>query len=141
MRAMGLDIGEKTVGVALSDELGLAGHPLTTLRRRSSRHDAVDIVSLIETHGVTDVVVGWPLDLGGREGPATRRVSALVDALSPLLPPGTHLHKWDERFSTQAVERVLIEADLSRARRKKVIDRQAAAFILQGWLDAYRANQ
>jgi putative Holliday junction resolvase len=141
VRAIGLDIGEKSVGVALSDELGIAGHPLTTLRRRGSRHDAVDIASLVETHSVTDVVVGWPLDLAGRQGPATRRVNSLVEALGPLLPPGTRLHKWDERFSTKAVERVLIEADLSRKRRKQVVDRQAAVFILQGWLDAYRTNQ
>jgi putative Holliday junction resolvase len=138
---MGLDIGEKTVGIALADELRMSAHPLTTLSRKGTRGDALELMKLIEQHQVSDLIVGWPLELSGREGPATRRVQALVDALTPLLPPGLEIHRWDERFSTAAVERVLIEADLSRQKRKRVIDQQAAVFILQGWLDAHRRKQ
>jgi putative Holliday junction resolvase len=83
-------------------------------------------------------VVGWPLELSGEVGPRARRVQVFIDALRERLPARIAVHTWDERFSTVAVERVLIEADLSRRRRRQVVDRQAAAYILQGWLDAHR---
>jgi putative Holliday junction resolvase len=84
------------------------------------------------------VVVGWPLELSGAVGPRAKRVQVLIDAVRARLPAEVPVHHWDERFSTVAVERILIEGDLSRKKRKTVIDRAAAAYILQGWLDANR---
>jgi putative Holliday junction resolvase len=138
---MGLDVGSKTIGVAISDELGIAANPVATLSRRGTANDAAQVASLAEAREVGDVVVGWPLDLSGRVGLRARRVQVFIDALRAALPAEVGLHRWDERFSTVAAERVLLEADLSRARRRQVVDRQAAAFILQGWLDARRRGE
>lgn len=138
---MGLDVGMKTIGVAVTDELRLAGHPLETLARKGTAPDVETIVALVAARDVGDVVVGLPLDLSGRVGPRARRVRVLIDALRARLGPlGVQVHEWDERFSTVAVERVLLDANLSRARRKQVVDKQAAAFILQGWLDAQQST-
>jgi len=138
MRALGLDVGSKTIGVALSDELGLVGHPLTTLARRGNTSDAEAIAALVAEHAIGTVVVGLPLELSGAAGPAAQRVRQLVEVLRARLGEEVTIDEWDERFSTAAVERVLIEADLSRRRRRQVVDQQAAAYILQGWLDARR---
>ena len=137
MRALGLDVGSKTIGLALSDGLGLAAHPLMTLERAGTSRDVARLAELIAEHEVTDVVVGLPLELSGKVGHRARRVRVLSDALTAALPTIV-MHEWDERFSTAAVERVLLGADVSRAKRKRVIDKQAAAYILQGWLDAHR---
>ena len=137
---MGLDVGMKTIGVAVSDELGIAAHPVTTIERAGTAPDAARVAALVAEREVGDVVVGWPLDLNGREGPRTRRVAVFEEALRAALPESVAMHRWDERFSTAAVERVLIEADLSRRRRKEVVDKQAAAYILQGWLDGRRTS-
>ena len=137
---MGLDVGSKTIGVAVSDELGIAAHPVTTIERAGTAPDAAAVAALVAEREVTEVVVGWPLELDGREGPRARRVAVFEEALRAALSASVSMHRWDERFSTAAVERVLIEADLSRRRRKQVIDQQAAAYILQGWLDARRTS-
>jgi putative Holliday junction resolvase len=136
MRVMGLDVGSKTIGVAVSDELGLLAHPRVTLARAGTRADVAALARLCAEEEVTQVVVGLPLTLDGEIGPRAKRVLVLVEALRAGL--GLPVDTWDERFSTAAVERTLIEADLSRKKRKEVIDRSAAAFILQGWLDARR---
>lgn len=138
MRALGLDVGSKTIGVALADAMGYAAHPLEVLARRGTEADVAAIVALVSEHEVTDVVVGLPLDLQGRVGHRARRVRVLTEALEAALAGVAAVHEWDERFSTSAVERVLVDADLSRRRRKQVVDKQAAAFILQGWLESRR---
>jgi putative holliday junction resolvase len=135
---MGLDVGSKTIGVAISDELGIAANPITTVSRRGTAADATTIATLVADREVAAVVVGWPLELSGLVGPRARRVQVFIDALRVALPEQVAMHTWDERFSTVAVERVLLEADLSRRKRRQVVDRQAAAYILQGWLDARR---
>jgi putative Holliday junction resolvase len=137
MRVVGLDVGMKTIGVAVSDELGLAAHPRKTLARKGTAPDVAAVRELCTKEGAERVVVGLPLELSGKVGPRAKRVLVLVAALEAGL--GLPVETWDERFSTVGAERVLLEADLSRARRKQVIDAQAAAFILQGWLDARRA--
>jgi putative Holliday junction resolvase len=137
---MGLDVGMKTIGIAVSDELRLAAHPVTTIERAGTAPDAARVAALVAEREVGDVVVGWPLELDGREGLRVRRVAVFEEALRAALPESVTMHRWDERFSTAAVERVLIEADLSRRRRKQVVDQQAAAYILQGWLDARRTS-
>jgi putative holliday junction resolvase len=140
VRVLGLDVGSKTIGVALSDALGLAAHPLVTLARKGTAADADAIARLCGEHEAVAVVVGWPLEMSGQVGPRARRVGVLCDAVRERLGASVPLHLWDERFSTVAVERVLIDADLSRKKRKAVIDRSAAAYILQGWLDGNRSS-
>lgn len=138
MRALGLDLGDKTIGIAVSDELGLAAHPRETLARRGTRSDVEQVALCVAAVGAEVVVVGLPLLLTGMIGPRAKKTLAFVAALRARLGAAVPVETWDERFSTVAVERVLLEADLSRARRKQVIDKQAAAFILQGWLEARR---
>ena len=133
MRALGLDVGTKTIGVALSDALRLAAHPLVVLPRQGTVADVAAVAALVAEHEVGEVVVGLPLSLGGELNHRCRRVRVLIDALRDGLD--IDVSEWDERFSTAFAERILIEADVSRRRRKEVIDKQAAAFILQGWLD------
>lgn len=136
MKVLGLDLGSKTIGLAVSDELGLFAHPRATLARVGTRGDVVAVADWVEREGAERIVVGLPLTLEGEIGPRAKRVLVFVEALRARLP--VPVETWDERFSTAAVERTLIEADLSRKKRKEVIDRGAAAFILQGWLDAQR---
>ena len=138
MRAMGLDVGSKTIGVAISDELGVAAHPRVTLPRQGTDPDVSALTTMIAEAEVTEVVVGIPYELSGREGPRAKRVRVLVDALRAALPAGVTMHEQDERFTTAEAQRILIAADLSRQRRKQVIDQQAAVLILQGWLDGRR---
>lgn len=138
MRALGLDVGSKTIGVALTDEAMIAAHPLTVLQRVGNSGDVTAILTLCTEHNVTDVVVGMPYELSGRIGLRAKRVGDFVQALQAQLPATLKLHEQDERFSTAEAQRVLIEADVSRQKRKDVIDQQAAALILQGWLDAQR---
>ena len=140
-RVLGLDVGSKTIGVAISDELRIAAHPLQTLERAGAAADCEAIAALVAEHGVTEVVVGLPLELSGKRGRRVERVGRLVEALARRLGDEIAIHEWDERFSTAAAERVLIDADLSRRRRKQVIDKQAAAYILQGWLEAQTESE
>jgi putative Holliday junction resolvase len=138
VRALGLDVGSKTIGIAVSDELGYAAHPRTTLARAGTGDDVSAIVTLAAEVEARAIVVGIPYELTGKEGPRARRVRVLVDALRAALPDGVELHEQDERFSTAEAQRVLLAGDVSRQRRKEVIDQQAAAVILQGWLDGRR---
>lgn len=139
MRALGLDVGSKTIGIALMDEAGIAAHPHSVLERAGNSSDATAIAALVAEHGVTDVVVGMPYELSGRVGHRGRQVQLFMKVLARTLAP-IKLHEQDERFTTAEAERVLIDADVSRAKRKAVIDQQAAALILQTWLDAYRTR-
>lgn len=138
MRALALDVGSKTIGLAMTDEAMIAAHPLTVLARVGHTGDAQAVVALVNEHGVTDVVVGMPFELSGKLGHRARRVQDFMSALRAALPAAVALHEQDERFTTAEAQRVLIAADVSRAKRRGVIDQQAAALILQGWLDAHR---
>lgn len=136
MKALGLDVGSKTIGVAVSDELGMLAHPRVTLVRQGTRGDVETIVALAQGEGATRIVVGLPLTLEGEVGHRAKRVLVLVDALRARLGDALPVETWDERFSTAAAERALLEQELPAARRKALVDQAAAAFILQGWLDA-----
>ncbi len=140
MRALGLDVGSKTIGLALTDEANIAAHPLDVLERAGTDRDVSAILTVIRQYAVTDVVVGMPYELSGRVGHRARRVQELANALRAALGDATQLHEQDERFTTAEAERVLIDADVSRRRRKDVIDQQAAALILQTWLSATRTK-
>ncbi len=140
MRALGLDVGQATIGVALTDEAGIAAHPLSVISRAGTDRDVSAIQTLVVNHDVGDVVIGMPYELSGKVGHRARRVREFIAALRAALPAEVKLHEQDERFTTAEAERVLIAADLSRAKRKDVIDQQAAALILQAWLDASRTK-
>jgi putative Holliday junction resolvase len=138
VRVVGLDVGSKTIGVAVSDELGLLAHPRRTLARRGTRADAEAVAGLVAGEAAERVVVGLPLTLEGNLGPRAKRVMVLVDALRARL--AVPVDTWDERFSTVAAETAMREVGVKAARRKAVIDQEAAAYILQGWLDARRSS-
>lgn len=136
-RLMGLDVGTKTIGLALSDTRRIIATPLETIRRRRFREDMVRLFALIEAHGVGGLVIGMPLTLGGSDGPRTQSVRQFARNLVALRDMPVAF--WDERLSTAAVTREMIAADLTRKRRGEIVDRVAAAYILQGCLD-YLAN-
>ena len=132
-RLMGLDIGAKTIGTSLSDVERIIASPLETIMRRKFTKDAQELVTLIARHGVGGLVLGLPRNMDGTEGPAAQSARSFARNLAPLVE--LPLAFWDERLSTAAVTRTLIEADRSRARRNLLVDKLAAAYILQGALD------
>ena len=138
-RLMGIDLGTKTIGLALSDvERGLAS-PLETIARRKFMLDAEAMLKLAAKYEVAAFVIGLPLNMDGTEGPRSQATRAFVRAMAAKTQiPFVY---WDERMSTAAVTRELIAQDVSRARRAEVVDRMAAAYILQGALDRLRAIQ
>ena len=137
MRAMaGLDLGTKTIGVAVSDRLLSVATPLVTIRRRKFTQDAEALITLLRDREIGGLVLGLPRNMDGSEGPRCQSTRAFARNLAPLWDgPMTF---WDERLSTVAAERALLEADTSRKRRAEVIDHVAAAYILQGALDRIR---
>jgi putative Holliday junction resolvase len=138
MRIFGLDVGTRTVGVAVSDALGMTAQPLTTLRRTGLRANLAELRRLAETHEVRQAVVGLPLNMDGTEGPSAAAARAFGEALAQALDIPVEYQ--DERLSTVAAQRALLEADVSRARRREVVDQVAAALILQTWLDTRQGN-
>jgi len=136
MRLLGLDLGEKTIGLALSDRLLTVATPMETLKRGKFAADAARLDSIISEHQIGGLVVGLPLNLDGSDGPAAQSARAFARNWSghSAIP----LIFWDERLSTQAVTRTLLDADASRKRRSEVVDKMAAAYILQGALDRLR---
>ena len=135
-RLLGLDVGSKTVGMALSDVTRSIATPFDTIRRTKFTADAKTIGEVIESNQVGALVIGLPLNLDGSEGPRAQSTRAFARNLAAYI--GVPMMFWDERLSTAAVERHLIEADASRKRRAEVVDRMAAAYILQGALDRLR---
>lgn len=133
---MGLDIGSQTIGVAISDELGLTAQGLKTVKRKSKEEDLKEIKAIITQFEIGKIVVGLPKNMDGTLGKQAEMVFRWIKALQDKihLPMVT----WDERLSTVGASKVLLEADLSRKKRKKVIDKLAAVLILQGYLDQSR---
>ena len=131
-RILALDYGTKRIGVALSDELGWTAQPLETFERRTLDRDLAHVASLVQTHAVGEVVLGFPLQLDGREGPAIQAMRHFAAHLEQGLP--VPLVLWDERLTTKAAEDLLIAADVSRKKRKGAVDRVAAAILLQSYL-------
>ncbi len=140
-RVLGLDIGRRRIGLALTDESMLIAQPLKVIKRSSQKDDLADIVLEVVASDIGRLVIGMPYEMNGTEGSAaayTRRFTTALEAALQAEPASSHvaIEFWDERFSTVAVERVLIQGDARRSKRKQVIDKLAAAYILQGWLDA-----
>ena len=128
----GLDVGTRTVGLALCDAEWRFAGPAETIRRTKFTKDLEQLRAFVEREAVVGLVVGLPLNLDGSDSPRTQSVRAFARNLAPL---GVPILLWDERWSTQAVERAMIDADVSRAKRAQAVDKMAAAYILQGAID------
>jgi putative Holliday junction resolvase len=129
----GLDVGTKSIGLALCDAGWSFAGPAETIRRAKFTRDLAALAAFVAVHRVAGLVVGLPLNMDGSDSPRTQSVRAFARNLAPL---GKPILLWDERWSTQAVERAMVAADVSRARRAQAIDKLAAAHILQGAIDA-----
>jgi putative pre-16S rRNA nuclease len=138
MRILGLDVGDKTIGVAVSDGLGLTAQGVTTIRRRSYDKDLELLAGYIDEYEVGKVVVGLPKNMDGSLGPQAEKAINFADRIRERL--GIDVSMYDERLSTLLVQKAMIEADVSRAKRKKVVDMLAAQVILQGYLDRNRPS-
>jgi len=136
MRVMGLDVGSKTVGVAISDEMGWTAQAIETIAidEKIKRFGFERIGEIIKEYDVKEIIVGLPKNMNNSIGPRGEASQEFAKSLESLFSIPVKL--WDERLSTMAAERILLEADVSRKKRKKVIDKMAAAMILQGYLDS-----
>ena len=144
VRALGMDVGSRTIGLALSDSGRMLATAWQTISRKGQKADAQDVIARAQDQEVDQFVIGWPLELDGSVGHRARRVQSFIDAVETELAErelSIAIELWDERFSTAAAERALIEGDMSRAKRKKKIDAVAAQLILQGWLDAQSSKE
>lgn len=138
-RLLGVDLGTKTIGLALSDVERRIATPLETIKRTKFTADAIRLAEIIDRHNVTGLVIGLPLNMDGTEGPRSQSTRSFVRIFDQRRP--INVLFWDERLSTAAVTRSLIEADATRKRRAEVVDRMAAAYILQSALDAGTARE
>ena len=138
-RALGIDYGTKRIGFAISDEANIIAMPLCSLEMRGVKHALQETARLAQERAVATVVVGIPLNMNGTRGPAAVAAESFVEQLRATLP--IPVETWDERLSTCAAERVLIDADVSRNKRKQVVDKLAAQIILQAWLDFQSLRQ
>jgi putative holliday junction resolvase len=138
-RLLGLDVGTKTIGLALCDAGRMIASPAETLKRVKFTVDAQALVKLAQQFALSGLVIGLPLNMDGSDSPRTQSVRAFARNLYAVLPLPVLM--WDERWSTAAVTRTLLEADASRARRAELVDKMAAAYILQGALDALAFRQ
>ena len=136
-RLLGLDVGTKTIGLALSDTRCSIATPLDTIRRKRFRDDVATLFAVVDAHGVGGLVIGLPLALSGGDTPRSQSVRAFARNLMAVRDLPVLL--WDERLSTAAVTREMIAADMTRKRRAEIVDKVAAAYILQGCLDAMHA--
>lgn len=142
MRKIGLDVGDKTIGVAVSDEMGIIAQGITTIERVGIKKDTGKVLDYINDYNCDTVVIGLPLKLDGTDSPQTEKVREFRQKLENKLKGSGMNHVkvdyYDERLTTVMAERVLIEADMRRSKRKEIIDRQAAIIILQSYLDSNR---
>lgn len=138
IRVLGLDPGARRIGVAVSDPMGWSAQGLPTIQRQSDKQAIEEIRRIVEDLGVERIVVGLPRNMDGTIGTQARKVLALAELLRASL--GLPVETWDERLTTVAAQKSMTETRLSRARRKRTVDRIAAQFILQGYLDSLRAR-
>lgn len=144
MRIMGLDVGDKTIGIAISDALKITAQGKETLFRQSLKTDIDQLIDWINNYEVEKVVVGLPLNMNGTLGPQGEKTKSFVDKLEKKIKHSTRISReieivyWDERMTTMSANRMLIEADMRRDKRKQVVDTVAAALILQSYLDGNR---
>ena len=135
MRILGLDVGDKTIGIAVSDALLFTAQGVEVIRRTSQEKDMTRLKELVEEYEIDRFVVGLPKNMNGSIGPRGQLIQQFAAMLAEYFPE-VQVILWDERLSTVAAEKILVAADVSRAKRRKVIDKMAAVFILQGYLDS-----
>lgn len=133
MRILGLDIGSKTIGVAISDPLGWTAQGITTIKRKNFTADIEEVKKIYDQYEVDTIVAGMPKNMNGTIGPSGEMVNELCEKMKESFNP--KIEFWDERLTTVAAHKAMLEADLSRAKRKKIVDKVAATYILQGYLD------
>lgn len=134
MRVLGLDVGDKTIGVAVSDPLGFTAQGIKTIIRTSKKKDIEELREICNKYEVESIVVGLPKNMNGTIGPQGEKVLSFCEYIK--LNINIPIKLWDERLTTVAAHRAMLEADLSRAKRKKIVDKIAATYILQGYLDS-----
>jgi putative Holliday junction resolvase len=134
MRVLGLDVGDKTIGVAVSDPLGLTAQGIKTISRKSKKLDLEELKSICADYNVDTIVVGLPKNMNGTLGPRSEKTIGFSEFIAENL--NLPVKMWDERLTTVAAHKAMLEADLSRAKRKKIVDKIAAIYILQGYLDS-----
>lgn len=134
MRILGLDIGDKTIGVAVSDPLGFTAQGVTTIKRIGKEKDIEELKKICEEYKVETIVAGLPKNMNGTLGPQSEKVLKFCAVIEERI--SLPVKMWDERLTTVAAHRAMLEADLSRAKRKKIVDKMAAIYILQGYLDS-----
>jgi len=139
LRILGLDLGERRIGVAVSDETGLIAQAVEVIERRGPAEDMARIAELVRRFDAGRIVVGLPKNMDGTVGPAGQKALAFAADLREAV--GVPVDTWDERLSTAEVNRMLVDSDVSRARRRKVVDKLAAAVILQGYLASRRRER
>jgi len=132
-RLLGLDVGEKTIGLALSDVLRSIATPFETIERGKFTKDVEKLKQIIQKQNVGGLIIGYPVNMDGSHGPRTQSTRTFVSNLEKLID--LPMMMWDERMSTMAANRVMLEADLSRDRRAQLVDKLAASYMLQGFLD------
>lgn len=137
-RLLGLDVGETTIGLALSDILRSIASPFSTIERKKFTKDVEQLKTIISAQKICGLVIGYPINMDGSLGGRTQSVRTFVSNISKQIELPMLL--WDERLSTMAVEKMMIEADMSRKRRAELVDKLAASYILQGYLDKVRAK-
>jgi putative Holliday junction resolvase len=139
MRILALDVGTQTIGVAVSDELGIAAHGVTTIKRSELKRDLEALRKLIYEYKPSEILVGIPYHADSTVGKRGREILKFAEEIKKVFPIPVEF--WDESFSTASAEQVLLEADLSRRKRKKVIDKMAAVFILEEYLEKRRSEK
>jgi putative Holliday junction resolvase len=133
-RILGLDVGSRRIGIAVSDPLGITAQGLETLQRRNKRHDLAALEQVIRDYAVREIVVGLPLRMSGAEGTQSEKMQVFAEELRKRFRLPVHL--WDERLTSAEANRLLRETDLSIEKRAKAVDRMAAVLILQGWMQS-----
>ena len=133
-RILGLDVGSRTIGIAISDPLGITAQGLDTIRRKNKRYDFEQLANLVRNYSVAEIVVGYPLRLSGAEGIQSERMQLFAEELRQKF--GLPVHLWDERLTSSQANRILREAELSIKKRGAAVDRMAAVLILQNWMEA-----
>ena len=136
-RVLGLDVGSKRIGVAISDPLGITAQGLDTILRKNKRLDFDELAKVIQQYAVSEIVIGYPLRLSGAEGTQSEKMQLFADDMRRQF--GVPVHLWDERLTSSQANRILREADLSIKKRAGAVDRMAAMLILQSWMEARNA--
>jgi len=131
---LGLDVGSRTIGIAISDPLGITAQGLDTIRRKNKRYDFEHLANLVRSYSVAEIVVGYPLRLSGAEGIQSEKMQLFAEELRKKF--GLPVHLWDERLTSSQANRILREAELSIKKRGAAVDRMAAVLILQNWMEA-----